>query len=177
MDLTVGFIKSIFKKSSHPKHLTSVFAFTAMGAPMYTHHTTCEALKNIAYEGYPFHGLIFAGNHNTSKTYRQTIQIALKYMSSQDYSWAASALAEFEDIVGSDMNSSVNSHRNGVAKQLAKFWGKYNNKLHPVLQGVDPILQMASAPNDATLSGEEKSILGKYMSTMNDETTGYFVTK
>lgn len=97
-DIALGAIPEIFGKSTGPETTGVAFVVAASHAPNYVHNDTLDKMKNIAYDGVPFHALWFVRNKEYSDIYKTVLRAVLEYRAQRGLDGARSMLAEYTRI-------------------------------------------------------------------------------
>lgn len=159
-EISLWAFPKIFDKSTSPENLAPAFVLSASNAPNYVHRETLDKFGNVLYSGVPFHGLYFCKNKQNWDLYKQVVRIAVNQIGDPQMR------AEYQEIEKL-RDKNIYAHDEDVYKKLATFWKKYHTKLHPVLQWVNPALQVALSSPDVSVP--DKEAIQKYLWKMSWE--------
>lgn len=166
-EIALGAMPVLLDTDTSPEFMGPIFAMAAGNAPNYVHNETLDKIRKIVFKGVPFHGFTFARHKENSDLYKDIIKIACqKY---DEANWT-SLLKSYQNACRSpkewpDYTKSQYVHNEEQYDELAKFWADNYKVLHPLLQGVNPTLQIALEDNKT--SPEDKNKIRKYLEIMH----------
>lgn len=126
-----------------------------------------KSFNDISYGGVPFHGIALCKTPGDSQLYQDIVQIALQRRVDEGMPGAQTMLDDYKKAQKnrpSDKYAHAVGNNDPVYKDLYNFWKKYYKTLHPILQGVDPTLQIASL--DPNISSATKKRIEEYLEKM-----------
>ena len=174
-EISAGAFPELLKKSTDADVMGIAFVLAASNAPNYVHTGTLDNIKKQLYTGVPFHGLAFMGSKASADIYKDALRVALEHRARMGLPGADAMLSEYKKIA-KNLNGDPYKHNEDVYSGLWKFWKAHHKEIHPMMQGVDPVLQLAMT--DGSVSPRDRDTASAYLSKFSGEVgKGYFMEK